>query len=100
MTRKSADQPQREKAKPAKEILDHIYKVIVATPGFALDDGAKVAVERFYAPEVDLDGELHCGFDVRLPDGSHMEFTVKHTGWGKPFASGTGKRDDKPARQR
>ncbi len=102
MSRKPTDvqQPQRKKAKPAKEILEHIYKGIVATPAFTLAEGAKVAVERFYAPEVDLDGELHCGFDVRLPDGSHLEFTVKHTGWGKPFAHEPGTRDGKSTRQR
>ncbi len=102
MTKKPVDlpRPHREKAKPAKEILNHIYGVILATPAFHLPDGSKVAVERFYSPEIDFDGELHCGFDVRLPDGSHLEFTVKNTGWGRPFGNLPVKRTNKPERSR
>jgi hypothetical protein len=40
----------------------------------------------YYSPELNDDGELKCGVDVRLPDGSHLEFTLANTGWGKSFA--------------
>ena len=35
----------------------------------------------FYEPEVNSDGDLKCGIDVRMDDGSYLEITVSHTGW-------------------
>jgi hypothetical protein len=69
----------------AKEVLGHIYRAMLKTPEFTLENGTKCRVDAFYEPEVNADGELKCGIDVLLPDG-HLEFTVGHTGSGKSFA--------------
>jgi hypothetical protein len=69
----------------AKEVLGHIYRTVLTTPEFTLENGTKCRVDPFYEPEVNSDGELKCGFDVQIPDG-HLEFTVGHTGSGKSFA--------------
>ena len=44
-------------------------------------------VEDYYPPEVNDDGDLACGFDVVLDNGTHLEFSIKNTGWGKSFAA-------------
>jgi hypothetical protein len=69
----------------AREVLSHVYKAILKTPGFTLRSGVKCRVDPMYAPEVNDDGDLKCAFDVLTADGSHLEFTVGHTGWGKSF---------------
>jgi hypothetical protein len=68
---------------PAKEVLDYLYRTILATPEFTLQDGTKARVDRYYGPEVDDDGQLTCGVDVHLDNGTDLEFTVNNTGWGK-----------------
>ena len=70
----------------AKEVLSHIYQSMLKTPAFTLQDGTTCRVESYYEPEVNSDGDLKCGLDVRMQDGSHLEFTVNHTGCGKSFA--------------
>jgi len=70
----------------AKEVLSHIYQAMLKTPEFTLQDGTTCRVESYYAPELNSDGDLKCGLDVRMQDGSHLEFTVGHTGWGRSFA--------------
>jgi hypothetical protein len=69
----------------AKEVLGHIYRAMLKTPEFTLENGMKCRVDGWYEPEVNSDGELKCGFDVQIPDG-HPEFTIGHTGSGKSFA--------------
>jgi hypothetical protein len=69
----------------ATEVLDHVYQALLKAPEFTLKDGRTARVEEFYAPEVDEHGELKCGIDVKPSDGSHLEVTVGHTGWGKSF---------------
>jgi hypothetical protein len=76
----------------AKEVLAHIYQAMLKTPEFTLKDGKKCQVEAFYEPEVNSDGDLKCGLDVRMEDGSHLEFTVNHTGWGKSFVKTEGEK--------
>ena len=71
---------------PAKEVLEHVYQAILRTPEFTLTDGKKARVDAYIPPQVDDDGELTCGFDVLLDNGSHLEFTVRNTGWGKAMA--------------
>ena len=85
-TPESIAKVKEEAVTPAREVLEHIYQVILGTPEFMLADGRKARVDAFYPPEVDADGELACGFDVLLDDGAHLEFTVRNTGWGKPIA--------------
>jgi hypothetical protein len=69
----------------AKEVLGHMYRAIMQTPEFTLENGTKCRVDPFYEPEVDSGGELTCGFDVLMGDHGHLEFTVANTGWGKSF---------------
>ena len=77
-----------EATAPAREVLEHLYKVILAMPEFLLKDGTKARLDPYIEPGVGKRGELHCGFDVLLDNGSHLEFTVTNTGWGKSLASG------------
>jgi hypothetical protein len=70
----------------AKEVLGHIYRAMLQTPDFTLADGTTCRVDPYYGPQVDDGGSLKCGIDVLMQDGSHLEFTVGHTGWGKSFA--------------
>jgi hypothetical protein len=69
----------------AKEALGHIYQAMLKTPEFTLRNGMKCRVDPYYEPEVNSDGDLTCGFDIQVDDGTHLEFTVGHTGWGKSF---------------
>jgi hypothetical protein len=83
----------------AKEVLGLIYQAMLKTPEITLQNGTKCRVEPYYGPEVDSGGELKCGVDVRMEDGSHLEFTVGHTGGGRPFA-GPETKKTKPGRSR
>jgi hypothetical protein len=75
----------REEARrPAKEVIEHLYEVILGTPEFVLSDGTVARVEAFYSPETSADGELTCGFDVVLEHGAHLEFSLRLSGWGRP----------------
>jgi hypothetical protein len=76
-----------EAIEPAKEVLSHLYKALLAVPPFTLADGTKAEVEAYYAPEVNDAGELKCGVDVVLDNGNHLEFTFNNSGWGKSFAA-------------
>lgn len=85
-----------ESTAAALEVLAHIYQTLLSAPEFVLLDGSKAKVESFVAPGVDDQGEVQCGFDVRLENGSHLEFTVQNTGWGKSVI-GKGKGPRSPA---
>jgi hypothetical protein len=76
-----------EATSPAPEVLGHLYQAMLKTPEFTLQDGRKCKVDAYYAPEVDPEGNLKCGIDVVIDDGSHLEFTVGNTGWGKPIGA-------------
>ena len=76
-----------ESIAPAKEVLEHLYKAVLRTPEFTLSNGVKARLDPYYAPEVNEEGELKCGIDVLLDNGTHLEFTVKNTGWGKSFVN-------------
>lgn len=76
------EQSREEARKAALEILTQLYEAILSFPEFTLNNGAKGRFESFYAPETDADGNTRCGIDVRLQDGSLLEFTIGHTGWG------------------
>ena len=77
----------REKAiAPAIEVVRHIHQSLVTMPAFTLSDGTKACIEPYIAPELDKDGDACCGIDVILSNGSHLEFMLKNTGWGKAFA--------------
>ncbi len=77
-----------EAVSPAKEVLEHVYQVILGTPEFTLADGKKARVDAYYPPQVDDEGELTCGFDVLIDNGTQLEFTISNTGWGKSFVAG------------
>jgi len=73
---------------PAKEVLEHLYQAILAMPSFTLADGKKARVDAYIPPEVNDDGQVTCGFDALIDNGSRLEFTVTNTGWGKAVAVG------------
>jgi hypothetical protein len=91
----------RERIKAhAKEVMGHMYQAMLKTPEFSLRDGTKCRVDPFYEPQVDSGGDLKCGFDVLLDDGSHLEFTVGQTGWGKSLARGHAGKETRRGRGR
>lgn len=71
---------------PAKEVAEHLYQSLLALPEFTLKDGTKARMKPYLAPEPNKDGEMQCGVDVVLDNGSHLEFTMRNSGWGKPFS--------------
>ena len=73
----------QETTTPAREVMEHLYQAIVAAPEFTLKDGTRAKTELLGAPELDSEGELYFSFDVALDNGSHVEFTVRNTGWGR-----------------
>ena len=86
----------------APEVLDHMYQAILKVPEFTLRDGTKCTVSSYYNPETNADGELKCGFDAHMDNGTDLEFTVAQTGWGKSFAAARASKKSQPgcARQR
>jgi hypothetical protein len=82
----SFDKLKAESVAPAKEVLEHVHKAILAMPKFTLQDGTKARVTDLAPPAHNADGDLVCGFDVELENGAHLEVYVKNTGWGRPFA--------------
>ncbi len=84
----------------AKEVLEHIYKAVLAVPAFTLKDGGKAHISALGSPEIDEAGELTCSFDVDLADGAHLEFTVKNTGWGRSFAQDLARNPSEHGRSR
>jgi hypothetical protein len=85
---------------PAREIMEHLYEAVLATPEFTLKDGTKAKVEKYVPPEMSDDGELSCGIDVVLDNGTRLEFSMKNTGWGKSFAPAHAPPKSKRDRQR
>lgn len=81
-----------ETVEPAREVVEHLYRGILAMPEFTLKDGTKARLDPYIAPEVGDDGRIQCGFDVLLDNGSHLEFMVTNTGFGKSFAKSVGNR--------
>ena len=67
----------------AREVLEHLHKALAAVPAFTLKDGTAAQVDEYYPPTIDDEGELSCGVDVHLNDGTDLEFTVRNSGWGK-----------------
>lgn len=81
---------------PALELLEQLYERLLGMKEFVTKGGLKGEVEPFESPTIDENGELHCGFDIRLADGSHLEFMVQQTGWGKSLVP-TGRADKPPS---
>lgn len=78
----------RQKAEmlvPATEIIEHLYRALLAAPPMTLSDGRVATVAAFMPPQANPSGEAECGIDVELPDGGHLEFTMRNSGWGKPL---------------
>jgi hypothetical protein len=78
-------QDRDEVTPPAAEILKHLYAGLLAMPEFRLADGRSAQVETYYPPEADDEDQMHCGVDVRLSDGTQLEFTLANTGWEQSF---------------
>jgi len=74
-----------EATSPAREVLEHLYQAFLKIPEFALRDGTVAKLVPYYPPEITEGGDLKCGVDVLLDNGTHLEFTVTNTGWGKSF---------------
>jgi hypothetical protein len=80
-----AEEARKKTTAPAKEVLDHLYRAVLALPEFPLKDGTKARFDSYIGPEAGKDGAIRCGVDVLLDNGSHLEFTITNTGWGKSF---------------
>jgi hypothetical protein len=78
----------QEMSQPAREAIGHLYATLLTLPTIKLSNDVSAIVEPFVAPEADAEGRLRCGIDLRLSDGSMLEFMLTNTGWGKPFAQG------------
>lgn len=76
----------KEALGPVDEVLGHLYRGILAVSEFTLKDGTKARLDPYIEPTRGEDGHATCGFDVLLDNGSHLEFTVSNTGWGKAIA--------------
>jgi hypothetical protein len=96
----SVEKLKAETTAPAKEVLEHIHKAILAIPEFTLKDGTKACVTDLAPPGLNDDGELVSGFDVQLPNHAHLEFYVKNTGWGRPFTAAVAPKKPRPGRHR
>ncbi len=90
----------QETTGPAQEVMEHLYQTIVAAPEFMLRDGTKAKTETLGSPQVDDEGEASFSFDVALDNGSHLEFTVKNTGWGRSLSAERHARQDSRGRAR
>lgn len=90
----------KETLEPAREVLEHLYRGILAMPEFTLGNGMKARLDPYVEPEIGEDGRIHCGFDVLLDNGSHLEFMVENTGWGKALAALHANRTKTPGRGR
>lgn len=75
-----------EVTRPAGDILAQIYAALLALPEIKLADGTTARIEAYFPPQLDDDGQQHCGIDVRLDNGHSLEFTLRNTGWEKAFA--------------
>jgi hypothetical protein len=85
---------------PAREILEHIYKAVLAVPAFTLQDGTTAQISKLGSPDLNADGDLTCSFDVDCADGSDLEFTVNNTGWGRPIGAALAAQKPGPTRGR
>lgn len=73
--------------KHAGDVLAELYQGMLKLPAITLPDGTTARVEAYYPPQVDEEGECHCGIDVRLSSGDLLEFSVRNTGWERSFAA-------------
>lgn len=72
---------------PAQEVIEHLYRAMLAVKSITMKDGSLVELVPLVAPEVNEDGRVECGIDARLPGGGHLEFMLQNTGWGRPLGS-------------
>jgi hypothetical protein len=89
----------QEMSKPASAAIGHLYTALLTLPEIKLSNDITARIEPFVPPELDSEGRLRCGIDLRLSDGSMLEFTLTNTGWGKSLAAEHARRPDGP-RQR
>ena len=74
-----------EVTKHAGDVLAELYRGLLKLPPMTLADGTTASVEAYYPPQVDEEGQHHCGVDVRLSGGDLLEFTLRNTGWERSF---------------
>ena len=89
--RPTAEQIQADRQRAtvqAAEVFGQISQTMLKMPAFTLHDGTACRVHAFDPPKLNADGKLECAFDVLMADGSHLAFTIGHTGWGKASAPG------------
>jgi hypothetical protein len=85
----------QEMSKPAREAIGHLYATLLTLPDIKLSNDITARVEPFISPEMDSDGRLRCGIDLRLSDGNMLEFTLTNTGWGRSFVNDVLERQSK-----
>jgi hypothetical protein len=100
MSRRELAKHKAETTGPGLEVLDRVYALLTATPELMLADGSKAQVKAFVPPFRDDDGEVRCCFDVQFENGSHLEFMVHNTGWGKFMADAVARRKSEQGRFR
>jgi hypothetical protein len=79
------DASRSEVTKHAGDVMAELYQGMLKLPAITLPDGTTARVEAYYPPQVDEEGQHHCGIDVRLSSGDLLEFTVRNTGWERSF---------------
>lgn len=85
--RRLADEHRDEVTKPAREVLEHVYKALLAMPPMFVVGNVPATVRPYFSPLVDPDdGTAKCGIDIKLSDGRQLEFTIVNSGWGKSLA--------------
>jgi hypothetical protein len=68
----------------AYEILGHLHSTLLATPPIKLHDGTQIRFSEMQSPIFTQEGELTSSFDVDLPNGAFVEFSITKTGHGRP----------------
>jgi len=79
------DASRSEVTRYSGEVLAELYQGMLKLPEMKLADGTTAKVEAYYPPQMDEEGQHHCGIDIRLSSGDLLEFTVRNTGWEKSF---------------
>ncbi len=80
----------------AKDVMEFLFAKLPDKaslhPDFYLDDGTKCWIKKFHPPRKDENGDYIYGFDVKLGEGSplsHLEFSVRCSGWERNLTAPT-----------
>jgi hypothetical protein len=68
----------------AHEILARVHQLLLAPPPIQLVDGTEVKLRNMQLPSFTREGDLTSTFDVSLPNGAFVEFSLTKAGHGRP----------------